>query len=181
MAAMSSRCLLFVGPAGMDDRSLCERCETPSHRPLRALDYSDGRRKIVCPDCMTFEEGQVARESFVGDADEIAAHLEAIRVLSFDSSEARNARRFSAEVLAGSPETQAVVEEMRPVWEMPERVPEGWRLLHLDEREHWDHPTAIDGHLATLVKGTDPDLPLVVCECDWAPGLVHYRVDRQEG
>jgi len=180
MVSMSNTSrLLFVGPAGMDDRPLCERCDTTSHRPLRVLDYSDGRRKVVCPDCMTFEEDQVARESFWADANEIDTHLDAIRVLSFDSTEAQDARWIPAEALASLTGTPGLVEEMRSVREMPKRVPEGWRLMHLDEREHWEVP-GIDGYLASLVKGTDPDLPLVVCDCDWAPGLIHYRVDREE-
>ena len=170
--------LLFVGPAGMDDRPLCERCDTTSYRPLRVLDYSDGRRKVVCPDCMTVEEDQVAQESFRADAGELDAHLDAIGVLSFGSIEAQDASWGPAEAVVGLTETTGLVEEMRSVREMPNRVPEGWRLMHLDEREHWELP-GVDGYLASLVKGTDPDLPLVVCDCDWAPGLVHYRVDRE--
>jgi hypothetical protein len=180
MAAMSSRRLVFVGPAGMDDRPLCERCETPSHRPLRALDYSDGRRKITCPDCMTFEEDQVAQESFRPNAEEIAVRLEAIGLLSFDTTKAQDARRLAAEASAG---LAALADHdqlsMKAVRTMPLVVPAGWRLIHLEEREHWDYP-GVDGYLASLVKGADPDLPLLLCTCDWAPGLIHYRVDRQE-
>jgi hypothetical protein len=171
----------FVGPAGMDDRSLCERCDTESHRPLRALDYDDGRRKILCPDCMTSEEQQVAHESLHARAAGIAADLDAVRLRPFNGIEAQDARADAAESGAGLFAPVGPDEElsMTSVRIMPSMVPPGWLLMHLDERTHWGYP-GVDGYLASLVKGSDPDLPVVVCDCDWAPGLIHYRLDRDQ-
>jgi hypothetical protein len=172
---------IFVGPAGMDDRSLCERCDTESHRPLRALDYSDGRRKIVCPDCMTFEEHEIAQENFRADAAEIAADLPSFRDLAFNGFEAQDARANASEAGAGLFAAVGHDEglSMTSVRTMPSMVPPGWLLMHLDERTHWGYP-GVDGYLASFVKGRDPDLPVVVCDCDWAPGLIHYRLDRDQ-
>lgn len=173
--------LLHVGPAGPDD--ICERrhrCSTA--RRLRVLEYDDGSVKAVCPDCMTFDEWWAEQEQFDGDVAELAVELEELyEELPGDEGAAQDARRHAAEGSAGLGEVQELHGRVniRVPHVLPTRVPNGWRLMHSDERVHWD-PPGIDGYLASLVKDAVPDLLLEVCDCAWAPGLVHYRADPEE-
>jgi hypothetical protein len=166
--------LVHVGRVGPDHRPLCERCDRESRRRLRLLTYDDDSHEIVCPDCMTPDEDEAERVSSDKRASERLTYLSMMRDVPGDGPEAQSVRRTATEEFAGLSDDLARQLPFRPIRGLPSEVPAGCRLMHSDVREYWE-PPGIDGYLAHLVEDRF-EIELVVCGCDWAPGLIHYRV-----
>ena len=63
---------------------------------------------------------------------------------------------------------------------LPRSVPEGRVLVHNHVRHEPDTPTGVNGFRAWTVPVDWQAVPLVECDCGWAPlAGAHYRVDRE--